>query len=158
MLGELVPCAGGDPIPLLKPNLLVGRRSSCDITLRFSNVSSHHCKLELLNGFWHVQDLSSRNGIKVNDVRCEGRWLLPGDVLSVAKHKYEILYNATGEAPPEEEAADPMAVGLLEKAGLVRKKPELPESVNSSAIDHDHIEAGLDDDFSIDWLNEDESE
>lgn len=157
MLGELVPCGGGDTIPLLKPNLLIGRRSSCDITLRFSNVSSHHCKLDLLNGFWHVQDLSSRNGIKVNDVRCEGRWLLPGDVLAVAKHKYEILYKSTGEAPPEEEV-DPMAIGLLEKAGLVRKKPDLPETVNAPSKDDEHVEAGIDDDISIDWLNDQEDE
>ena len=45
MYGELVPQGGGDPIPLLKKSLLVGRRESCDIVLRFSNVSAHHCQL-----------------------------------------------------------------------------------------------------------------
>ena len=45
MYGELVPVGGGDPIPLLKKSLLVGRRESCDIVLRFSNVSAHHCQL-----------------------------------------------------------------------------------------------------------------
>ena len=39
MLGELLPLGGGDPIPLLKQQLLVGRRESCDIVLRFANVS-----------------------------------------------------------------------------------------------------------------------
>ena len=153
MLGELVPCGGGDRIPLLKSNLLVGRRSSCDITLRFPNVSSHHCQLELLNGFWHVMDLSSRNGIKVNDVRCESKWLLPGDVLSVAKHKYEILYDATGEMPPDEQESDPFSVGLLEKAGLERKKAaDDPEE--STMRDTDHVEAGVDDDFPMEWLDD----
>ncbi len=155
MLGELVPCGGGDPIPLLKPNLLIGRRSSCDVTLRFSNVSSHHCKLDLLNGFWHVQDLSSRNGIKVNDVRCEAKWLLPGDVLAVAKHKYEILYKSTGELPPEEEV-DPLSIGLLEKAGLERSERPLPGSAKKPSMNTEHLEAGVDDDISMDWLNEDQ--
>lgn len=44
-LGMLNPCGGGDPIPLLHEKLLVGRRSSCDISLKFPNVSSHHCEL-----------------------------------------------------------------------------------------------------------------
>ena len=35
--GTLVPKGGGDPIPLLKKNLLIGRRESCDIVLRFKN-------------------------------------------------------------------------------------------------------------------------
>lgn len=123
MLGQLNPCGGGDPIPLLKPQLLIGRRSSCDISLRFPNVSSHHCELELQNGYWHVRDLGSRNGIKVNGIRCDSKWLLPGDVLSVAKHQYEVAYTPQGDAPPPEDE-DPMAKSLLEKAGLTRGKLE----------------------------------
>ncbi len=60
MLGQLVPCGGGDSIPLLKSELLVGRRSRCDIVLQFPNVSSHHCTLELQNGYWFIRDLGSR--------------------------------------------------------------------------------------------------
>ncbi|MGH7128232.1 MAG: FHA domain-containing protein, partial [Planctomycetaceae bacterium] len=69
MYGELIPCGGGDAIPLLKTELLIGRRSRCDVTLVFPNVSSHHCRLDLINGYWHVRDLNSRNGIKVNGER-----------------------------------------------------------------------------------------
>jgi hypothetical protein len=39
MYGELTPLGGGDPIPLLKKQLLVGRRESCDIVLRFANIA-----------------------------------------------------------------------------------------------------------------------
>lgn len=38
--GELIPLGGGDTIPLKKNQLLVGRRESCDIVLRFANVSA----------------------------------------------------------------------------------------------------------------------
>ena len=51
MFGELVPPGGGDPVPLLQKKLLVGRRDSCDIALRFPNVSSRHCELELVSGY-----------------------------------------------------------------------------------------------------------
>jgi pSer/pThr/pTyr-binding forkhead associated (FHA) protein len=123
MLGELNPCGGGDLIPLLKPVLLVGRRSSCDVCLRFPNVSSHHCELEWKNGYWHVRDLDSRNGIKVNGERCDSKWLMPGDVLSVSKHRFELKYTTDATAPPPEEE-DVFSVGLLEKAGLVKRDVE----------------------------------
>lgn len=117
MFGELVPCGGGDPIPLLKTKLLVGRRSRCDVMLDFPNVSSHHCELEFLNGYWFARDLGSRNGIKVNGARHDSKWLMPGDVLSVAAHRFEIQYTPQSEGPPPEEE-NPFARSLLEKAGL----------------------------------------
>lgn len=125
MLGELVPQGGGDPIPLLKPKLLVGRRESCDIALRFPNVSSHHCELEFLNGFWHVRDLGSSNGIKVNGARVDSKWLLSGDELSIAKHHYKISYAQMSDALPPSDDDGP-ELSLLEKAGLARRKDEGP--------------------------------
>ena len=118
--GKLEPVGGGDPIPLLKPRLLIGRRGSCDIALKFANVSSRHCELEIRNGYWHVTDLGSRNGLKVNGVRCDTKYLLPGDELSVAKHRYEVIYEADPNAPPPEEE-DIFSKSLMEKAGLERK-------------------------------------
>src|SRR5262245_27484459 len=158
MHGELVPCGGGDSIPLLKSRLLVGRRSSCDISLRFPNVSSHHCEFELVNGYWHVRDLNSRNGIKVNGIRCDAKWLMPGDVVSIAKHQYEVTYTPHGDAPaPEEE--DPFAIGLLEKAGLSRREAERatpkPGQRNPNAPPQQKRVSLNDDDFPIDWFLED---
>lgn len=120
MLGQLVPLGGGDPIPLLKARLMIGRRETCDISLKFPNVSSHHCELELVNGYWRVRDLNSRNGIKVNDSRIDTSWVLPGDTLAVAKHIYEMRYEPGTQAPPPE-ALDVFSMSLLEKAGLTRR-------------------------------------
>jgi hypothetical protein len=130
MYGELIPLGGGDTITLKKPRLLVGRRESCDITLRFTNVSAHHCELELEGGYWYVNDLNSRNGVKINDVRVfEKRRLDPGDTLSVAKHKYEIQYSpadlgAVGPPPIDEGAAKIFGKSLLERAGLQKRRDE----------------------------------
>jgi adenylate cyclase len=121
MLGELIPCGGGDTVPLLKPKVLVGRRNGCDITLQFPNVSSHHCELEWTQGYWIIRDLASRNGIKVNGERCQSKWLMPGDEVSIAKHRYEISYTPAGVGPPPEED-DPLETSLMEKAGLVKAK------------------------------------
>jgi adenylate cyclase len=88
--GELLPVGGGDPIPLLKPNLTVGRRESADIVLRFPNVSGSHCELALVDGYWMVKDLRSSNGTKVNGTRVTEQRLQPGDKIGIAKHTYEI--------------------------------------------------------------------
>jgi hypothetical protein len=90
--GELIPKGAGDPIPLLKKNLLIGRRESCDIVLRFGNISAHHCEMTLESGYWFVKDLNSQNGTRVNGYRVTKRRLDPNDVLSVAKFEYSINY------------------------------------------------------------------
>ena len=166
VLGELIPCGGGDPIPLLHRQLLIGRRASCDISLAFPNVSSHHCELELHNGYWRVRDVGSRNGIKVNGQRCDANWLLPGDILHIAKHRYEISYEPAGDAPPPAEH-DPMEMSLMEKAGLVQRErrpseksppssPTKPSTNrNSSSGTAGSSPAETEDDSVLRWLTED---
>lgn len=131
MFGELIPLGGGDPIPLLKKTLLVGRRESCDIVLRFANVSAHHCQLTLESGYWYVKDLGSRNGIKVNDVRVAEKPLVPGDELAIAKHKYTVQYSpfelgAVGPPPVGNAMNSVFSSSLLERAGLDGKKGRQP--------------------------------
>src|SRR5262245_971477 len=126
MFGELVPKGGGDTIPLLKPTLTVGRRESCDIVLRFANVSGQHCQLSLENVYGYGQVLNSQNGIKVNGARVMRRRLDSGDLLSMARHKYTIQYSpeqcgATGPPPSDEEdITSVLNKSLLERAGLQR--------------------------------------
>lgn len=121
-LGELIPCGGGASIRLEKPILLVGRSPVCDIALDSPLVSSKHCQLEFKGGFWHVRDLGSRNGIRVDGVFQLAKYLRPGEILSIARLRYEIAYTPAADEPPAEE--NPFALGLLEKAGLVRHGAE----------------------------------
>jgi adenylate cyclase len=123
--GELIPLGGGDPIPLLKKCLVIGRRESCDIVLRFPNVSAYHCQLTLNGGYWYVKDLKSRNGIRVNNVHVSEKRIDPGDVLSIAKHRYEVRYSpldlgALGPPPSEDDVQAILGQSLLERAGLAR--------------------------------------
>ena len=141
MLGELLPVSGGDPVPLLKEQLLVGRRESCDIVLRFSNVSSHHCQLECHGGYWFVRDLNSKNGTRVNGVRVTEKRLDPGDELRVAKHKYRVNYSpielgAVGPPPSDQLPNDLMNKSLLERAGLERKPRTPNPTVQTNNDDH----------------------
>ncbi len=130
MFGELNPIGGGDPIPLLKNRLRVGRRESCDIVLDYGNISGHHCLLEIDEGYWFVRDLQSSNGIKV-----DGKRILPGvrkrvdpnAELTIAKHKFTVIYDPTAlgayGAPPQDEVLDDFfKESLLERAKLKRKE------------------------------------
>jgi adenylate cyclase len=131
MYGELVPQGGGDSIPLLKKQLLVGRRESCDIVLRFANVSAHHCQLFVNGGYWYIRDMKSRNGVKVNGIRVQEKRVDPGDSLAVAKHKYELNYSpadlgAVGPPPADDLPAEIMNESLLSRAGLQSPKQMAP--------------------------------
>ncbi|HEV3258143.1 MAG TPA: FHA domain-containing protein [Gemmataceae bacterium] len=130
--GELIPVGGGDPIPLVRDVLTLGRRESCDICLRFPNVSSQHCELTYYDGYWVIRDLGSTNGVKVNGTRVQKKILHPGDEITIAKRRYTIEYALTAGKHAMEEMMedDVMSQGLLEKAGLVRprrRRDEEPE-------------------------------
>ena len=154
MLGELLPCGGGDTIVLNQPKLLVGRRSHCDICLRFSNVSSHHCELELKSGYWHIRDLGSSNGIKVNVLRVESKCLMPGDEIMISKHAFNIRYDvAPDAAAPEEE--NPFAMSLMEKAGLQIDRPNRAARGSNSSSSKSVRRNSSKDDFLMEWLSED---
>jgi adenylate cyclase len=133
MLGKLAPCGGGPPILLLKPRLLVGRQRDCDVPLSFPSVSARHCELELLDGFWHVRDLGSTNGTRVNGAACTAEWLLPDDVLGLSKHRYAVLYTPPPGRPPPRKTAPEVGARLPQPASAaappapaVRPAPQGP--------------------------------
>lgn len=125
--GELIPQGGGDTIPLVRERLIVGRRESCDVCLRFPNISGQHCELTFREGYWSIRDLNSTNGIKVNEERVLQKPLRPGDEVTIGKRKYTIQYvlPAGGQRALEEvlsEEVDIRSQSLLEKAGLQSPK------------------------------------
>ena len=129
--GELQPVGGGDPIPLLKPTLVVGRRESCDIVLRFPNVSGTHCELSIADGRWTVKDLNSSNGTKVNGTRISEGQLDPGDRVSIGRHEYEVCYDPSrigydGGSFAVAAQRDIFSRSLLASAGLENRRPSKP--------------------------------
>lgn len=122
--GELIPLGGGDTIVLDRERMTVGRRESCDICLRFPNVSSIHCELLFRDGYWYVQDKGSTNGTKVNGMRVLKKVLIPGDELSIAKRKFTVKYTIPSDKRMEEllEEEDVMSQSLLERAGLAKPR------------------------------------
>lgn len=147
-LGRLIPRGGGDVIPLLHPKLTIGRRDSCDICLRFPNVSSFHCDLTYKNGCWIIEDNGSKNGVKINGDRITKKVLHPGDLVSIAKHEFTIEYTlAAGKEAMEnmlEEVEGIIEKPLLEKAGLLnpQRSPNRPGKLNLPPL---RLDDGADD-------------
>lgn len=92
MKARLVPAEGGSPIELQKDLTLVGRESSCDITLDHKSVSKLHCVLVRTEGLVLVRDLGSTNGTRVNGQRVRRAALLPKDRLAIANFKYTVEF------------------------------------------------------------------
>ena len=127
-LGELVPVGGGDPIPLLQEVLTVGRRESCDICLKFQNISSMHCELVFTHGKWMVKDLNSSNGVKINGsdrlLPYTPTTIRPGDEVEIGHHKFQLHYEGGPGLDEPEPVEELFARSLMEKAGLEKPKGE----------------------------------
>jgi len=126
-LGLLKPVGGGDPIPLQRPEMTIGRRPSCDIRLPFENISGKHCQLKLIGGVWYARDLGSTNKTTVNGLMLTSdHAILPEDELGIAGHLYTIEYEPrastellnTKHILDEELVEAPKRHSLMELAGL----------------------------------------
>jgi adenylate cyclase len=122
--GALIPVGGGDNIPLIKDRITIGRRESCDVCLRFPNISGQHVELTFEDDCWRVRDLGSTNGIKINGVRVQDKTLRPGDEISIANRRFTIEYNLPEGRQIVESTTqeDILSQPLLERAGLVRRR------------------------------------
>ena len=123
--GELVPSGGGDNIPLIREKLSIGRRESCDVCLRFANISSVHAEMSFRNGYWYIRDRNSTNGVKVNGVRVQEKMLHPKDRVTIGKRDYFIRYELPADHMgrlEETEEEQIMGTSLLERAGLAKPK------------------------------------
>lgn len=125
--GQLTPCGGGDPIPLIKNKVILGRRPTCDIQLKFPNVSSKHCRMTVESGYWFIKDLGSRNGTKIDDRQVMRKRADPGSKISFAKHHYIIEYEpqalgAYGPPPADDDYVEEvMKSSLMSRAGMKRR-------------------------------------
>ena len=148
MYGFLTPTGGGDPYPLSKTEIVVGRHKSCDIVLNFTNVSSKHCKLVLSEGYWYVLDLQSTNGVKVNGIKVTDRRVDPGVLLAISKHTFKLQYDphqngATGLPPDNMLQGDAILnQSLMQRAGLEKAKPH--ETVADEPVEVEQANASPD--------------
>ena len=141
-LGTLKPLGGGDPIPLKKAEIVIGRRRSSDIRLDFDNISGRHCILTFANGLWNVRDLGSTNGTKLNGQKLQReQGVMPDDQIAIASHLFSIDYEPSSHAVDRhlmledeelrQEDANRRQTSLMDLAGfseLADRTPKAPKT------------------------------
>jgi hypothetical protein len=167
ILGVMKPIGGGDPVPLDRETLLIGRRASCNICLDFENVSGKHCELRFFHGLWHVKDLGSKNGTTVNGLKIGAEQsVLPDVEVGIASHFFTIDYEPAGPssaiAGSGGENEDfiiempdaPKRKSLMEMAGLETEKPRKsyrparpPEEIERLSTDQADFDSPMPDDL-----------
>jgi phosphoserine phosphatase RsbU/P len=78
--------------------MIVGRSSSCDIVLDNDKISRKHARI-FRDPFerWLVQDLDSRNGIKVGSERVEVYAILPGETVTIGPFALGITHGGADQ-------------------------------------------------------------
>lgn len=86
---------------------IIGRRSSCDITLSDDRVSRVHAMLVMFQGHPAVVDLLSTHGVQVNDKPVSFRILDDEDLLSLGHSRFRvrIVGSQVGKTPKNGESA-----------------------------------------------------
>ena len=83
----------GERLVLDPGRILIGRHPDCDIVLDAASVSRQHAALDVTAGGITIEDLRSRNGTTINDVRLTTkRGLDNGDVISICGQR--LLFDA----------------------------------------------------------------
>lgn len=99
VLGRLVPLGGGQDHPLRAAKITVGRRPPAQLLLERPTVSGTHCELQLIDGYWFVRDLGSRNGTRIDGEKITEGWVLPNGRLTIGDQRFQLEYTAVGPRP-----------------------------------------------------------
>jgi pSer/pThr/pTyr-binding forkhead associated (FHA) protein len=102
---------------------VIGRDDSADIVFRDDLISRRHVKVRRDWSGTHVEDLGSRNGIKVNRKRTPRQTLRDGDELEVGGVRF--VYVCPSEAPEEqaESLSEMSAAGSVDEVSATKSLP-----------------------------------
>lgn len=79
----------------LRPVTSIGRASANTIVLEDDYVSNEHAMLMLRGRQWWLEDLNSRNGTLLNDVRLDAPTVVsPGDVITIGNTRLKLEFSA----------------------------------------------------------------
>ena len=93
--------------------VVVGRRSTCDLGLRVDSVSREHCRVARQDGAYWIYDNGGSNGTLLNGLRIEKAKLVHGDVITLDRVTLEYL-----------EESDSAQTREMIREFVVQKRPE----------------------------------
>ncbi|HEY6410920.1 MAG TPA: FHA domain-containing protein, partial [Ktedonobacteraceae bacterium] len=103
------------PIPLGALQISIGRLPDNVVVLNHPQVSSHHARLELVQGGYRIVDLHSTNGVYINAQRVPHQLLNPGDEVRIGPFK--LTYTGTQLTQYDESNSVRIDALVLKKMG-----------------------------------------
>ena len=111
----------GTAYPVHRGECIVGRAPHCFMVLSAEQVSREHAVVRLVGDSLELEELSSRNGTRVNGALIEGtRRLEPGDVIDIGGERLEVMrrvsrdQTATEQIEPPEDPSTEAQRNILE--------------------------------------------
>jgi pSer/pThr/pTyr-binding forkhead associated (FHA) protein len=118
----------GKMFQLQQDEILLGRTDENDIILTHPSISRNHAKISVQNGTYHIVDLGSANGVRVNGEEFGKSSLKPGDKVDLGHVRLRFI--APGEdfsfhpsmiEDPEAEDAAAQAAQEAQEGGSLRR-------------------------------------
>ncbi|MDO5378475.1 MAG: FHA domain-containing protein [Clostridia bacterium] len=86
-------CVGQEPIVICKPEMIIGRKDTCDYVLNSPSVSREHCKITYkeTTHLYYIEDLDSAYGTFINAGRlpkCSPTLLKPNSMVTLSDQRY----------------------------------------------------------------------
>ena len=136
----------------LKLPTIIGRSKDATLKLVHPLVSRQHCEIFETEGVLHVRDLGSLNGTFVNGERVEESELLPGGTVTIGTVTFRAEYESDAELlPPTAGKSVDLLPGLHETVAPGGTEETWMSDAPAHAAGQE-----ADDEFSLDWLGDDE--
>ncbi len=120
---------------IVRHPFVIGRDSSCDVTIDNIGVSREHCRFVWDGKHFFIEDMDSSNGTFHHGHKIRKASLGDGDEIKIGK--FTLVFNHTpGEAPPSPKAGGPGDAPAAEAPDKVRKPDDamLTFQMDSSAL------------------------
>lgn len=130
----------GAEIHLERDPVSIGRGEENVVALNAHGISRSHARVFLHDGTWHVEDLGSTNGTRVNNSKIERTALHDGDTVAFGRvcYKYQVA-----KVRPRPASSHEIDLGAAQKT-MVMRPGELHAS-SPTAAHRDEGHAGIED-------------
>lgn len=129
----------GRVYPLKPEGVTIGRGAENDIFVDLPSVSRQHARVEKAEGSWHVRDLGSRNGIRIDDQPMREADLKPGQIFAVGDVLFQ-FQTAASAIPVAEGAENPAPA---EEARPAMARPGIPMAPQERGGEGEEVRRGV---------------
>jgi phosphoserine phosphatase RsbU/P len=99
-------------VALAASPMIVGRVAECAVRLDHAMVSRQHARFEFKDGRWHIVDLNSHNGVRLNKNGVRDHLLKSGDVIEIGPFTLTFRHRSLSGATVTSKPADALTTSL----------------------------------------------